>query len=253
MQPDWSKTDLKKTRSETKKSSSQEPAKRKNKTMKYVNSEGRLVNTKAYAIAWGVINKPYSDKDLYKKCQDPEAPSYKFIVSKCWQGYPRYYDALVKAGMEPRPLRSDMEKRKMLGKVEQDGFRNGLLDKDYDVARMAAQYGIRSREMYNKVRREHPESKAFFPSSQCIARRFGSWSRFQYEVLKYSVDATLTLYVEKSAECGHWLRIRECDKLKIPIRGVMDLLRPTLFNVLCYRKLALMGKTDSIRNPDKEK
>ncbi len=251
MQPEWSKTDLRKTKGEVKKSSESRPTKRVNKTMKYVNSEGRLVNTKAYALAWGVINKPYSATDLYRKCQDPEAPSYSFIVSKCWDGYPRYYDALVRAGMEPRPPRTDMERRRILGKAEREGFRNGLLDKDYDVARIAAQYGVTTRESYNRIRREKPESKAFLPSSQCITRRFGSWSRFQYEVLKYSADATLTLYVEKSAECGHWLRIRECDKLKIPIRGIMDLLRPTLFNALCYRKLALMGKTDAIDSPAK--
>lgn len=246
MQPEWSKTDLKKTKNETKRSSSYRPTKRVNKTMKYVNSEGRLVNTKAYAIAWGVINKPYSSEDLYRKCQDPEAPSYSFIVNKCWKGYPRYYDALVRAGMEPRPPRTDMERRRILGKAEKEGFRNGLLDKDYDVARMAAQYGVTTRESYNRIRREKPESRVFLPSAACIARRFGSWGRFQYEVMKYSADAVLTEYVTKSAECGHWLRIRECDKLKIPIRRIMDLLRPTLFNVLCYRKLELMGKKDSI-------
>ena len=254
MQPEWSKTDLKKTKNETKHSVSYKPVKRRNKTLKYMNSEGRLVNTKAYAIAWGIINKPYSADDLRKKChEDPEAPSYSFIVKKCWNGYPRYYNALVRAGMEPRPPRTDMEKRRILGKAEQEGFKNGLLDKDYDVARMAAQYGVTSRESYNKVRRENPESKVFLPTSACIARRFGSWSRFQYEVMKYSADATLTEYVQKSMECGHWLRIRECDKLKIPIRKLMDLLRPTLFNMLCYRKLALMGGSDSIQPPAKEK
>jgi hypothetical protein len=50
------------------------------KSKNYKNSNGRLVNTKEYAIAWGVINKPYSARDLYKKCQDSEAPSYKFIT-----------------------------------------------------------------------------------------------------------------------------------------------------------------------------
>lgn len=248
MKPEWSKMDLKKHRTETKKSSAGEPVKRKNKTMKYENSEGRIVNTKEYAIAWGVINKPYSMEDLYEKCRDADAPSYMFITKKCWQGYPRYYEALVRAGMEPRPPRTDMEKRRILGKIEKDGFRNGLLDKDYDVARIAAQYGITTRDSYNRVRREKPESKAFLPSSECIIRRFGSWSRFQYEVLKYNADALLTQYVEKSAECGHWLRIRECDKLRIPIRNLMDMLRPTLFNVLCYRKLEAIGKRDSIES-----
>lgn len=246
MQPDWSKIDLKNGRSETKSKVSSKPS-RHNKTKDYVNSEGRLVNTKAYALAWGIINKPYSAKDLFVKCQDPEAPSYRFIVEKCWKGYPRYYDALVRAGMEPRPPRTDMERRRILGKASRDGFRNGLLDSDYDVARMAAKYGVSSRESYERLRKENPESRVFLPPSKTIVRRFGTWGRFKYEVLKYSVDATLTEYVEKSSECGHWLRLRECDRLKIPIRGIMDLLRPTLFNALCYRKLALLGKTDSIK------
>ena len=249
MKPEWSKTDLKTTRNETKKGVDYEPKKRVNKTMKYVNSEGRLVNTKAYALAWGVINKPYSSKELYRLCQNPDAPSYTFIVKKCWNGYPRYYDALVRAGMEPRPPRTDMERRRILGKAEHDGFRNGLLDKDYDIAKIAAGYGVTTRDSYNTVRREKPESRVFLPSVQCIVRRFGSWKRFQYEIMKYNADAVLTEYVARSAERGHWLRIRECDSLKIPIRGIMDLLRPSLFNALCYRKLALMGKADSISKP----
>ena len=252
-QPEWSKTDLKKSKTETKKSVDFEPTKRMNKTTKYVNSEGRFVNTKAYALAWGVMNKPYSAKDLFNKCKDPDAPSYRFIVDKCWKGYPRYYDALVKAGMEPRPPRTDMEKRRILGKASRDGFRNGLLDKDYDVAKMAAEYGVTTKESYNRIRRENVESRAFLPSVNCIIRRYGSWSRFHYEVTKYNADAVLTEYVTKSAECGHWLRIRECDKLKIPIRGIMDLLRPTLFNALCYRKLELLGLSESIASPLKEK
>ena len=167
-------------------------------------------------------------------------------MSKCWKGYPRYYDALVRAGMEPRPPRTDAERRRMLGKAERNGFRNGLLDKDYDVARIAAEYGVTTRESYNRIRREKPESRAFLPSSKSIAIRFGSWKRFHYEVMKYNADAVLTEYVERSAECGHWLRMRECDRLGIPIRGIMDLLRPSLFNALCYRKLALLGKSDDI-------
>ena len=251
MKPEWSKTDMKMARNETRKSSDYKPKKRANKTMKYVNSEGRLVNTKAYAIAWGIINKPYSAKDLFNKCKDPEAPSYYFIVNKCWNGYPRYYDELVKAGMEPRPPRSDMERRRILGKAEKEGFKLGLLDKDYDLARIAAGYGVTTRESYNKIRREKPETKAFLPTSRIVIDRFGSWKRFQYEIMKYNADAVLTEYVAKSAECGHWLRIKECDKLKIPIRGIMDLLRPSLFNALCYRKLALLGK--KISNPLEEK
>ena len=246
VQPDWSRMNLRNGRKEARKGVDYKPKKRVNKTMKYVNSEGRLVNTRAYALAWGVLNKPYSSKELFEKCKDPDAPSFSFIVEKCWNGYPRYYDALVRAGMEPRPPRTDMERRRMLGKAAGDGFRTGLLEKDYDVAKMAAGYGVTTRESYNRVRREKPESRAFLPKAQSIVHRFGSWRRFQYEVMKYNADAVLTEYVTKSAEAGHWLRTRECDRLGIPIRRLMDLLRPTLFNQLCYRKLEMLGKSGSI-------
>lgn len=251
MQPEWSKMDLKSHKTQTKMKVDFQPKKRKNKTLGYRSQDGRLVNTKAYAIAWGVINKPYSRQDLSTKCsKDPQSPSFYFIVNKCWKGYADYYNALVRAGMQPRPPRTDMQKRKMLGKVAKDGFKNGLLDKDYDVARLAAQYNVTTKQSYIKIRREHPEYKVFFPNVLTIVKRFGTWRRFQYQIMKYNTDLVLTEYVTKSAQAGHWLRLKECDKLNIPIRGIMDILRPTLFNVLCYRKLDLIGKRDSIKSKE---
>ena len=158
----------------------------------YVNSEGRLVNTREYAIAWGVINKPYSDEELRKKCRDPDAPSYHYITKSEWKGYTRYYRALVSAGMEPRPPRTDNERRHLIGKAAHDGFIIGLLEKDYDIAKIAAGYGVDSMESYKRIREEHPESKCFLPPTRTIQNRFGTWRRFMYEVMKYNADAVLT-------------------------------------------------------------
>jgi hypothetical protein len=36
------------------------------------------------------------------------------------------------------------------------------------------------------------------------------------------------------------------DKLKIPIRGIMDILKPSIFNSLCYKKLSLLGLSSNI-------
>lgn len=239
MQPEWSKINLRDKKSESRRKKDYNPSMRKSKH--YKNSEGRLVNTRAYAIAWGVINKPYSLKDLINKCKDPEAPSYRYIIQQQWKGFTRYYNDLVKAGMEPRPPRTDEQKRIMIGKASNDGFRKGLLDKDYDIARIAAEYGVTTRESYNQIRKQKPESKMFLPNIRTIYKRYGSWSRFAYQVMKYNADLVITEYVRQSAECGHWLKLSECDKLKIPIRGIMDILRPTIFNALCYKKLTLMG------------
>jgi len=41
----------------------------------------------------------------------------------------------------------------MIGKASNDGFRKGLLDKDYDIARIAAEYGVTTRESYNQIRK----------------------------------------------------------------------------------------------------
>lgn len=214
----------------------------KYRTAKYVNSEGRVVNTREYAIAWGVLNKPYSREELISKCKsDPDAPSWRYLIRREWNGYTRYYNALVKAGMEPRPPRSDSEKRRILGKATRDGFINGLLDKDYDLAKMAAQFGVTTQKSYIRVRHDNPDAKALMPNVSVVIARFGTWKRFSHEVMKYNIDAVITNYVRASAEAGHWLRLSECDRLKIPLRKAMDILRPDLFNQVCYRKLAAMG------------
>ena len=95
MQPEWSKPDIRMYRTERKR-------KGVYKYAEYRNADGRLVNTRAYAIAWGVINKPYSREQLLKMCSDEDAPSYSFIVKRGWDGYAAYYAALVRAGMPPR-------------------------------------------------------------------------------------------------------------------------------------------------------
>lgn len=233
MQPEWADMNLKISKSESKQ--------KKRKDKNYKNSQGRIVNTKQYAIAWGVINKPYSVIDLYNKCKDPQAPSYFFITQKAWKGYPFYYKDLVKAGMQPRPPRTDMEKRKLLGKTYNKGFKLGLLEKDYDIARVAAQYGVTTKQSYIKLRKQKPQSKQFLPSTITIVKRYGSWKRFTYEIMKYNVDCVINEYVHKSVELGHWLKLSQCDKFKLPIRGIMDILRPSVFNALCYKKLSLLG------------
>ena len=252
--PAWHSIDLKRMKTENRKPTEETKERRVRRGRTGIDdrrdSEGRLVNTRSYAIAWGVLNKPYSRSELYRKCKDdPDAPSFSFIVNTCWEGYPCYYRALVKAGMEPRPPRNDSERRRLLAKAENDGFRKGLLDKDYDAVRMAAHYGVTTKEAYNRLRRENADARALLPASNTIAKWFGSWRRFRYEVMKLNADATLTEYVRLSAECGHWLRMRECDSHGIPIRGIMDLLRPSLFNALCYRKLELLGLSRSIPRP----
>jgi hypothetical protein len=83
----------------------------------------------------------------------------------------------------------------------------------------------------------------FLPSTKTIIKHFGNWKRFSYEVMKYNTDIVINEYVQRSAECGHWLKLSECDKLKIPIRGIMDILRPVIFNALCYKKLSLLNKS----------
>lgn len=244
-QPEWSKMNIKMYKHQSDRSSNYTPKQRlSKKTKNYINSNGRFVNTKSYALAWGVINKPYSSKELYNKCKnDPQAPSYYFIVNKGWKGYHKYYQDLIKAGMQPRQPRNDTERRKIIGRISKKGFKIGLLNKDYDVARMAAQYGITTRRSYDKIRNENPELKEFFPSVSTIIKRFGNWSRFTHEIMKYNADMVITQYVTKSAQCGHWLKLSQCDKLNIPIRGIMDILRPTIFNALCYKKLSLMNKS----------
>ena len=206
-----------------------------------VGDGGVAVNTREYAIAWGVKNRPYSGAELRRMCADPNAPSWTFLTRKCWKGFVRYYNALVNAGMPPRPPRTDAERREVIGKAVNDGFLHGLLPEDYDIARIAAGYGIRTQADYNRVRKSDDDARRLLPCFPSLKKKFGNWKRFVYEVCKYDADMTMTEYVRKSAEAGHWLRIPECDSLGIPIRKVMDILRPRIFNTLCYRKLESMG------------
>ena len=204
------------------------------------------INSREYAIAWGVKNCPYSDRQLQEMCYGNEnAPSYRFLVRKCWKGFLRYYKALVAAGMKPRPPRNDSERRRIVGSARSTGVKR-LLGSDYDIARLAAQYGVVTRKEYIKLRNENEEAKMLLPGSRTVEFRYGTWSRFAYEIKKYNADLVITEYVRKSAECGHWLRLHECDRMKIPIRGIMDLLRSRVFNSLCYRKLKALGLESNI-------
>ena len=205
---------------------------------RYVHADGRQVNTREYAIAWGVKNRPYSSGELRRLCrEDPESPSYDYLVKQEWKGYTRYYKALVNAGMERRPPRTDNERREYVRSQAHDGFVRNLLDKDYALARTAAARGVSTQAEYDRMRSEDGS----LPSVATVVRRFGTWKRFQYEVLKYSADITLDRYVRKSVSVGHWLTIKECDREGIPIRKYMDLLQPMVFNAVCYRKMEALG------------
>ena len=149
------------------------------------------------------------------------------------------------AGMKPRPPRNDNERRRIVGSARSNGVKR-LLGSDYDIARLAAQYGVVTRKEYIKLRNENEEARMLLPGSRTVEFRYGTWSRFAYEIKKYNADLVITEYVRKSAECGHWLRLHECDKMKIPIRGIMDLLRSRVFNSLCYRKLKALGLESNI-------
>lgn len=256
--PEWSGINVRLTKGEYKKRSVDEcvseSKRRFRKHMEYRNSEGRLVNTREYAIAWGVMNRPYSLSDLRRMCrQDPDAPSCNYIVKREWTGFSRYYSALLKAGMEPRPPRTDNERRRALAKISRDGFEMALLESDYDIARLAAEYGVVTQVDYVRVRREHPELKAALPDVKTVKGRFGTWRHFTQEVMKYNVDATITVYVKESAERGRWLTPQECDSRRIPIRKVMDILRPRIFNAVCYRKLDAMGYARLLKSGEETK
>lgn len=209
------------------------------KVKHYRNQDGRLVNSREYAIAWGVLNKPYSCKDLMIKCRQPDAPSYQYICKKEWKGYPFYYRDLVRHGMEPRPPRTDMEKRKIIHATTGNILRRVLLTEDYNLAKFAASIGVTSKKTYDE-HRKNSANKQFMPCYETVVRRFGTWRLFMNEVMKYNVDIIMTRYVEGSIAAGHWLKLSECDKLKIPLRKAMDVLRPRFFNALCYRKKELM-------------
>jgi hypothetical protein len=203
-------------------------------------NEGRLINSREYAIAWGVINKPYSYDSLRKLCGAYDAPSFSYILKE-WKHYPAYYKDLVRAGMEPKPPKTDAEKRKIINPVSGRILQKVLLTQDYDLAEYCAKMNVINRDTYNKLR---DKSEIKMPNYQTVARRFGSFTRFMNEVRKYSLDLTITVYVKESMKVGHWLRLAECDKLDIPIRKAMDILRPKFFNTLCYKKMELLKLQD---------
>ena len=206
---------------------------------------GHVVNTREYAIAWGIKNRPYSQRQLTEMCKADDAPSLKFLIKTCWKGFIRYYNALVEAGMEPRPPRSESERRRIMTETLRNGMQ-GLLKEDYNIAQIAAKYGVCTQQEYKNIRQSSEEARQLLPCIPTVIKHYGSWSRFTYEVKKYNMDMVITEYVRKSAECGHWLRLNECDRLKIPIRGIMDVLRSRVFNVLCYRKLAALGLVSEV-------
>lgn len=235
--PDWSDITIDGKKSRQK---SRDRIRSTYKTKNTRTNDGRLVNSREYAIAWGIMNKPYSSKDLQIKCRAFDAPSYAYIIKE-WKNYIRYYRDLVKAGMEPKPPETDAEKRKIINPISGRILKKVLLTQDYNLAEYCANMGVTNRESYNNLRKK---SEIKMPCSMTVCRRFGSFTRFMNEVRKYSVDLTITAYVKESMKAGHWLRLSECDKLKIPIRMAMDILRPKFFNSLCYRKMELLKLED---------
>lgn len=204
-------------------------------------NDGRLVNSREYAIAWGVINTPYSSTELRMKCKAFDAPSFAFILKE-WKNYMEYYKDLVRAGMKPKPPKTDEEKRKIINPISGRILKRVLLTQDYNLAEYCAKMNVTNRESYNNLRKK---SEIKMPSCVTVAKRFGSFTRFMNEIRKYNLDLTITIYVKESMKVGHWLRLAECDKLKIPIRKAMDILRPRFFNSLCYKKMELLKLEDS--------
>lgn len=235
--PDWSDITLDGKRSRQK---FRDNIRSSYKTKNTRTNDGRLVNSREYAIAWGVMNKPYSSAELRIKCRAFDAPSFAFIIKE-WKNYVEYYKDLVRAGMEPKPPKTDAEKRKIINPISGRILKRVLLTQDYNLAEYCAQMGVTNRETYNKLREK---SEIKMPHFSTINKRFGSFTRFMNEVRKYSIDLTITAYVKESMKAGHWLRLSECDKLKIPIRNAMDILRPKFFNSLCYRKMELLKLED---------
>lgn len=212
-------------------------------------NEGILINSVGYAIAWGLMHKPYSLKELRALCKSDDAPSV-FFIEKTWKSYTFYYRELVKRGMEPRPPKNDSERRRQVDVVSGKIIRN-ILPKDYNIAEFAAKIGVKDKASYIELRK-NPVNLPFLPCAKTVVTRFGTWRKFMYEVMKYSVDTTVTRYVEESIEAGYWLKIGDCDKLKIPIRMAMDLLKPRFFNVLCYRKKELIDNSKVLPNVNGE-
>lgn len=203
------------------------------------NDEGIVINTLEYAIAWGVREKPYNKSQLMQLCKAKDAPSFAYLM-RTFVTYERYYKALVKAGMPERPLWREQERSKELIEEREKAERLSFFAKDVDAARMAAQYGIVNRNQYRQLRIKDNEARKLLPPENVIRKVYGSFQRFMVEIMKYNADATITKYVELSRSKGRWLTLRECDSNKLPIRGIMDLLRPSVFNLLCYHKMRTM-------------
>lgn len=235
--PEWSSITIDGKRSRQK---FRDQTKRVYRTKNTRSNDGRLINSREYAIAWGVINKPYSSAELRKKSRAFDAPSYQFILKE-WKSYFEYYKDLVRAGMEPKPPKTDEEKRKIINPISGRILKRVLLTQDYNLAEYCANMNVKNVETYNKLREK---SEIKMPSRTTIRKRFGSFTKFMNEVRKYSLDLTITLYVKESMKAGHWLRLSECDKLNIPIRKAMDILRPKFFNALCYKKMELLKLED---------
>ena len=204
------------------------------------NNDGRIINSKEYAIAWGVLNKPYSQELLRKMCRNYDAPSFNFIL-RIFGNYVSYYKELLKYGMPPRPPRTDEEKRKIINHLSGRVIKRVLLTQDYNLAEYCAKNNIKTREEYKEFCKR---SEIKIPCYNTVRKRFGSFTAFMNEVRKYSLDMTITDYVKESLKVGHWLRLSECDKLKIVIRPAMDILRPRFFNALCYRKMEILLEED---------
>jgi len=209
-------------------------------------NEGILINSRQYAIAWGVLNKPYSNKELTKMCKKEDAPSYSFI-KKEWKAYPFYYRDLIKHGMEPKPPITENEKRKIINHATGRTLKKVLIQEDYNLAKFCANLGVKNQKHYEELRSK-PENKPMMPFYSTVVKRFGTWHKFMYEVMKYNVDITITRYVEESIRAGYWLKIKDCNELKIPIRDAMNILRPRFFNALCYRKKELMDNDSVLPN-----
>lgn len=246
--PDWHDItlDAPKTRCINKKK--YERVRNKNK----VRNEGRLVNSREYALAWGVINEPYSVRDLRAKCKAHDAPSASYILKE-WGGYPFYYRELVRRGMKPRPPKHRNEIRNAVHPTTGKILKRVLLTEDFNLARYVAELGITKAKDYSELRNREPARKQFMPDVTTIRKRFGSWRLFKNEVMKYNVDMIVDNYVRESVKAGHWLKISECDKLKIPLREAMNVLRPRFFNALCYRKKELLDSGNILPEANKVK
>lgn len=200
---------------------------------------GRVVNTVEYAIAWGVQNKPWFKTSLMQMCKAKDAPSFAYIM-RTFVTFERYYKALVNAGMQERPLWKEQDRELELKIAREKVEKLSFYTQNSDAAKMAAHYGILNRAQYKKIRNESEEARKVLPPPSVIEKVYGTFKRFMVEVMKYNADIVITQYVELSFKKGKWLTLRECDANKLPIRGIMDLLRPSVFNLLCYHKMRVL-------------